>query len=152
MRSFRFGLQKVLELREEEEQNRARALADAERRAEEARRQLDYVRQIRAEEAEKLMRAHTEGCSVGQLRNLGQVIEQLTARVEHAEERYDEAAAVVRSTREELVSAMQDRRVMDQLRDRKHDAWRLALRGAESKQMDELAIGMYQRREKDGTG
>ncbi len=150
MSSFRFGLQKILELREEREKNQARALAEAQRQADEARRCLDRLREIRAEEAEKLMRAHTEGRSVGQLRNLSRVIEQLSARLVEAEEKYEEAAESVKSSRAEFVTAMQDRRVMDQLKDRKHEAWRLALREAETKRMDDIAIGRFQRRERHG--
>lgn len=148
MSSFRFGLQKILDLREEAEQTQARALADAERRAAEARRQLDEIRAIRDEEASKMMRAHSEGRPVGQLHNLSRVIQQLAERVSQAEAALAEASDAVEESRQELVEAMTQRRVMDQLKDRKREAWRLALQGAEQSRMDELALGIYQRQSK----
>lgn len=150
MSRFRFDLQKILELREEEEQSQARALADAERRAQEARRSLQELREVRDEEASKLMAAHVEGRPVGQLRNLGRVIEQLTQRVSEAESAYEEAAEAVKETRQELVVAMTQRRVMDQLKDRKQEAWRQATERAEQIRMDELALGIFQRQQERG--
>jgi len=144
--AFRFGLQKVLELREEAEQNQALALAQAERRATEARRTLDALREIRDEEAGKLMRSHGAGRSVGQLRNFARVIEQLSERVTQAESTYAQAAEAVEESRRELVTAMTQRRVLDQLKDRKADAWKKTEAGEERKRMDELALGIFQRR------
>jgi flagellar protein FliJ len=149
--NFRFGLQSVLELREEAEQVRARALAGAEREAAEARRRLEEIRQVRAEEAAKLMRAHAEGRPVGQLRNLSRVIEQLAHREAAAEAEYGQASEAVEETRRDLVAAMTERRVMDQLKERKQLAWQLAADGVERKRMDELALGIFQRRRNEAT-
>ncbi len=151
MSTFRFGLQSVLELREDQEQTQALALADAERRAEEARRRLEEIRLVRAEEAAKLMRAHSEGQPVGQLRNRGRVIEQIADWVRSAEAEVEQAAQSVERKRRDLVAAMTERRVMDQLKERKQHAWRVAADGDERKLMDEVALGIFQRRRSEGT-
>ena len=146
MNGFRFDLQKVLELRETEEKEQARALADAERQAEQARRQLAEIRAIRDEEASKLMRSHGEARAVGHLRNLGTVIDQIAEQVKRAEAAVKEAARAVDSSRTHLVEAMKERRVMDQLRDRKREAWEAEQKDHEQKQTDQLALERFQRR------
>lgn len=149
---FRFGLQKVLELREQAEQEQARALAEAERRAREAASHLELLQQIREEEAGKLMRAHSEGRPVGQLQNLSFVIRQLAQRVAEAEKAAREAEDRVAESRGELVTAMTQRRVLDQLKERKQEEWRLGQLELDRKQMDELALGRFQRRDAGPNG
>lgn len=149
---FRFGLQKVLELREQEEQAQARALADAERRAREAEGRLALLRQIREEEAGKLMGVHSRGRAVGHLQNLSFVIHQLAERVSEAEQAVREAEERVVTERGELVTAMTQRRALDQLKDRRQEEWRLGQRDLDRKQMDELALGRFQRRDDGGNG
>ncbi len=149
MNAFRFGLQKVLELREQEEQDHARVLADAEARAAAARRQLAELSQIHDEEAAKLMRAHSEGRAVGQLRNLQAVIQHIAQQVDLATRAMHDAAQSVEQCRAELTTAMIQRRVLDQLRDRKLVSWRQDVLSEERKQMDELAMSRFQRRPSD---
>jgi flagellar protein FliJ len=143
---FQFGLQKVLNLREREEQERARLLAEAEQRAREAEARLDLMQTIRGEEAAKLMLAHTHGKTVGQLRNLGVVVKQLTDHVDKAEQAVREATERVEESRSELLASVQQRRVLDHLKARQQDTWRLVQAGVERKEMDELALEIFQRR------
>ena len=150
MSQFRFGLQKVLDLREQEERAQARALADAERRMDAARKRLEEVREIRDAEAQKLMRAHGESRRVGHIHNLNRAIEQLSDRVTHAEAACQEASEKVDSTRSDLLDAMTQRQVMDTLRDKKESAWRLEMKSDEQRRMDELALSRFQRQDENG--
>ena len=150
MSRFQFGLQKVLDLREQQEREQARALADAERRMETARKRLEEVREIRDAEAQKLMRAHGESRRVGHLHNLNRAIEQLSERVTGAEAACREASRKVESTRSDLLDAMTQRQVMDTLREKKESAWRLAMKGDEQRRMDELALSRFQRQDENG--
>jgi flagellar protein FliJ len=144
--SFRFGLQKVLDLRERDEQTRARALAAAERSAREAEAHLDLIQRIRGEEAEKLLKTHARGQTVGHLRNLGIVINQMSRQVDEAEKAVRAAAEQVEESRTELVTSMQKRRMLDQLKTRQHDGWRVEQAETERKEMDEIALGIFQRK------
>ena len=150
MSRFQFGLQKVLDLREQEETEQARALADAERRMDAARKRLEEVREIRDAEAQKLMRAHGESRRVGHLHNLNRAIEQLSDRVTRAEEACQEASDQVESTRSDLMDAMTRRQVMDTLREKKESAWRLEMKSDEQRRMDELALSRFQRQDENG--
>lgn len=152
MSDFRFGLQKVLELREKAEQAQAVALADAQRRAEQARDQLDHIRAIRDEEAAKLMKVHSGARSVGHLRNLATVVAQIAQQLREAESAVEQAAKAVQASRTDLVEAMTQRRVMDQLRDRKREAWELEQKGVEQRQTDETALERFQRRTAENGG
>ena len=58
MSGFRFGLQKILELRERAEQDQARALADAQRRAESAARSLDEIAAVSRVDKDEIARTY----------------------------------------------------------------------------------------------
>jgi len=150
MSAFRFGLQKILDLREQKEREEARMLADAERRATAAQARLEELRQIRDAEASKLVRAHGESRAVGHLRNLNRAIEQLSAGVNRAEAACRAATDEVDASRVRLVDAMTQRQVMDTLRDKKESAWRHEMKTDEQRRMDELALTRFQRREENG--
>lgn len=150
MSGFRFGLQKVLDLREQKEREQARALADAERRATAAQVRLDELREIRDAEASKLVQAHGESRRVGQLRNLNRAIQQLSEGVVRAEAACRAASQEVDASRLELVDAMTQRQVMDALREKQESAWRHEMKTDEQRRMDELALTRFQRRDEDG--
>lgn len=150
MSGFRFGLQKVLDLREQKERDQARVLADAERRATEARARLDELRQIRDAEASKLVQAHGQRRRVGQLRNLNRAIEQLSERVIRAEAACQVATEEVDASRVDLMDAMTQRQVMDALRDKQETAWRHEMKTDEQRRMDELALTRFRRRDQNG--
>ncbi len=150
MSPFEFGLQKVLDLREQTEKERARQLSDAERRVEAARARLEEFREIRDTEAEKLAQAHGQSRRVGHIHNLTRAIQQLSERVHRAEAACREARADVEMSRTELKEAMTERRVLDTLREKQESAWRYAMKSDEQRRMDELALTRFQRRDENG--
>ena len=145
MSVFRFPLQHVLDLRVEEEERRARAMADARRDATAARQALEDLEAIRDAGREGLNAAHGGGRPVGQLQNLEWVLERMESEILDARSRALEADAAARARLREFQVAVRDRQSLDQLRSRRRDAWTAEERKKEQKVMDELALTRHVR-------
>lgn len=145
MSAFRFRLEKVLELRKYEEQAAALRLAEAEREAERARRALDALEDLRRQGRDRLAQAHGAGGLAGHLQNLrylvdrlGQLVAEAGAATRAADEKVSEKMA-------ELSVALQERRIIDRLRERSLDQWRAEQVRAEQKLMDDVAGERHER-------
>ena len=150
MSAFKFRLQSVLELREQQERTVAAKLAEAESAADEARVAAQALETIRQTGSQALRTAHASDPTIGQLKTMGYVIEQLNQHIVDAQSRVEEAEQLVSQTRTDLTSALQARRVLSRLRDRHFDTWRADGNAQEMKQMDELALTRFTRRDDSG--
>jgi flagellar FliJ protein len=151
MSAFKFRLQQVLDLREQHEKQVAAKLAEAEMAADEARLAQSALESIRQSGTQALRDAHASEPTVGELKTIGYVIEQLNHHIEDAQTRVDAADQVVTQARTDLTSALQARRVLSRLRDRHFTAWRTEEGAQEMRQMDELALTRFTRRDQNGT-
>ena len=115
MSAFKFRLQQVLDLREKQEMQSAAKLAEAESAADEARIARTALESIQNSGARALHEAHAAEPTIGHLKTMGYVIEQLNHHIDGAQSRVDEAEQIVDKTRMELTSALQARRVLIQL-------------------------------------
>jgi flagellar export protein FliJ len=151
MSAFKFRLQQVLELREQQEKQVAAKLAEAESAADEARVAQKALESIRQTGAQAIRSAHASEATVGQLKTIGYVIEQLNHHIIDAQTRVEKAEQVVNSVRTDLTAALQARRVLSRLRDRHLANWRAEDNAEQLRQMDELALSRYTRRDDDNT-
>ena len=146
---FRFRLQRVLELREEHEQAKARELASAKDAADAARREQEALAAVRDSSRAELHAAHAETPRVGHLHQLGFVLQSLDHRVETATESVKAADVVVDAAQGALVDAARDRRVLDRLKERHAEVWRAEEAQKDRLLMDEIALGRFGRK-RDG--
>jgi len=149
MSAFKFRLQQVLELREKQEMQSAAKLADAESAADEARGAKSALESIQNSGARALHEAHAAEPTIGHLKTIGYVIEQLNNHIVGAQSRVDAAEQLVDQTRTELTSALQARRVLSRLRERHLASWRVEDKAQTMRQMDELALSRFTRRDVD---
>ncbi|MEP6493418.1 MAG: flagellar export protein FliJ [bacterium] len=147
MSAFKFRLQQVLELREQYEQQTAAKLSEAETAADEARVAQKALETIRQSGSQALHNAHASEPTIGQLKTIGYVIEQMNHHIVDAQSRVDVAELLVSQARTDLTSALQARRVLSRLRDRHFATWRTEDNAQELRQMDELALSRFTRRE-----
>jgi len=147
MSAFKFRLQQVLELREQHEQQSAAKLAEAESAVDEARLAQQALEDIRQSGAQALHSAHASEPTIGQLKTIGYVIEQLNHHIVDAQSRVEMAEQLVQQARSDLTSALQARRVLSRLRDRHFATWRVEESADERRQMDELALARFTRRD-----
>jgi flagellar protein FliJ len=147
MSAFKFRLQQVLELREHTEKQAAAKLAEAESAAAEARVAQKVLETIQQGGSEALRTAHASEPTIGQLKTIGYVIEQLNHHIIDAQTRVESAEQTVSQTRMDLTSALQARRVLSRLRDRHFASWRVEDNAEQMRQMDELALSRFVRRD-----
>lgn len=152
MSKFEFRLQRVLELREQEERTVAARLAEAESAVDEARMAQRAIESIRQRGSQALRSAHQAEPTVGQVRTIGYVIEQLNQHIATAQTRVEKAEETVSQVRTDLTAALQARRVLSRLRERHFEHWRSETNAKDLKAMDELALSRYARRGSDDSG
>jgi flagellar FliJ protein len=152
MSAFKFRLQQVLDLREQHEKQVAAKLAEAESAADEARVAQRALETIRQSGSNALRTAHGNEPTIGQLKTIGYVIEQLNHHIVEAQSKVETAEQVVTQARSDLTSALQARRVLSRLRDRHFENWRAEDNAQQMRQMDELALTRFARRGNDNTG
>jgi flagellar protein FliJ len=143
---FNFRLQKVLELRERVEQVAAVRVAAAAERAQSARDAHEALAAVRAAGAEEIQRAHAHAPTVGQLSNLAFLLDRLDAHVDVSASEVQAADQVVEHAQGELNLAFQARRVIDRLKERQQEEWRVDVTQADQRTMDELALARYAQR------
>jgi flagellar FliJ protein len=146
MSGFKFRLQQVLDLREQHEQTSAAKLAEAETAADEARVAQKALETIRESGSQALRAAHGNETTIGQLKTIGYVIEQLNHHVVDAQSRVEMAEQLVTQARTDLTSALQARRVLSRLRERHFENWKADENALDMRQMDELALSRFTRR------
>lgn len=142
---FRFRLQRILELREQAEQAKARALASAQDAAETARRERDALADLHASSRAEMDAAQHAEPRVGHLQQLGFVLQSLDERLESAGETVRSADEIVAGARKLLDDAARDRRVLDRLKDRHTDQWRVEEAHKDRISMDEVALARFAR-------
>jgi len=151
MSGFKFRLQQVLDIREQSEKQAAAKLAEAEATADEARIAQRALETIQEHGSRELHRAHASEPTIGQLKTLGYVIEQLNYHIADAQTRVDSAENAVSEKRTDLTAALQARRVLSRLRERHFTTWRTADNAEQMRQMDELALSRFVRRDDNDT-
>lgn len=142
---FRFPLEKVLEIRLEEEQRQARIVADARRDARAAREAVQNLEALKSASRERIRAAHDAGRAVGQIKNLEWIVQRMEGELQDAESRARDADETVTRCLADFHQAIQDRQSLDRLKDRRREQWATETRVQEQKDMDEVALSRYVR-------
>lgn len=138
---FHFRLQQVLDLREQQERHLATQLAaamGAERAAKDA---LDELRAERAASAEGALNGKSH--SVGELANVAFIMQQLDGQIACANDMVSAANDSVTQVQEALTAAFKDRRVLDRLRERHQETYRVTTEQTDRRAMDDIALSRF---------
>ena len=135
---FRFRLQRVLDLRARTERDAATALVSAQEAADAARDEQLLALPLQAQRT-----PDATGASVGELRNLGFLLERLDVQVAGAAEATAAAEGARQEREDALRAAFRDRRTLDRLRERHQDAWRAGEAAQDRALMDEIALTRF---------
>ncbi len=146
MRGFRFRLQKVLELREQTEKESALRLVEARMEAAAALRALESLEEARRAGAEQAGRVADGGVPAGELQRLALLVHQLDLHVAVASEAARDADARVDDLAAEFEDAFTQRRVIDRLREKHLELWKVEENQRDRATMDEFAIVRHARR------
>lgn len=145
--SYNFMFQKVLDVKKVREELIEVKLAELEKLAERQRKELIAMEETRKEYmVRRTQERKKEKCLVEEaffekmLNNLERKIEELKSYLRELEQQ-------IARTKEELVCASLERKVMEKLRDRDYQEFSLNIQRSDQKLLDEVAIQMYLRRE-----
>lgn len=144
--SFKFRLQRILELREQHEQANARALASARDSADAAHRAKDDMASLRDHSKQQISTTTGTGPRIGHLHQLGFVLASLDERVLLAADAAKLADDDVQKAQGLLEEAARDRRVLDRLKSRHADTWRADSAHRDRVAMDEIALAQFSRK------
>lgn len=144
---FKFRLQRILELREQHEQAKARELAAARTTAEEAERAQQALAALRENSRDQLHAASQSAPRVGHLAQLGTVLASLDERLVVAGDVCRAADAGVHAAKTMLEEAARDRRVLDRLKERHVGTWRAEEAQKDRVHMDEVALTQFARKQ-----
>lgn len=140
MTQFRFRLQRLLDLRSSHEQQVAMRLASAREEAAARMRRHDALAATETEGRRQLREA---GSAAGELQALGVMLEQLEQHVSIAALEAKDAADAAQSIEGDLRAASQARRVLDRLRERRAEEWRVEVTQEDRASMDEIALERF---------
>ena len=144
--SFKFRLQRILELREQSEQAKARVLASARDSAVAAHRAKDEIAKLRDHSKQHIDTTANSGPRIGHLHQLGFVLASLDERVLLAADAAKLADDDVQIAQRMLEDAARDRRVLDRLKSRHADSWRAESAHKDRLAMDEIALAQFSRK------
>lgn len=145
MSAFDFSLQEVLELRERQEEQAARDLAEAREEANKARQAHTDLRAAQDAGRARMALGNWVGRAVGHVHNLIDVVGRVDAQIEAAEMECGQAEEQVEESIEAMKKSAQERKILDRLRKRRLDRWQIEQAGNELKAMDELALSRHRR-------
>ena len=145
MSAFDFSLQNVLELREKQEEESNRKLAEAREEADRAHQLHMDLQAERDAGRARMALGNWVGGAVGHLHNLVDVVGRVDAQVSAAETECGQADGQVEESIEAVRKATRERKIIDRLRERRLRKWSVEQAENERKTMDELALSRHRR-------
>jgi flagellar FliJ protein len=152
MSAFRFSLGRLLDLRKNEERQRATTVARAREESESARKAREDLVEIHRAGREKVAEAHRIGGAVGVLRNMELLLERVEDQVKDADQICQETDERLVESIKDYTVAVRERHSLDRLRDRRMEEWRVEEARKDQKEMDEVAITRHGRRALEAPG
>lgn len=142
---FKFRLQRVLDLRLREEQEKAVDLAAARSEEQRVRETCESLEAAREKSVRSVAASAAAGPTVGQLQNLRLVIDRLNEQLDDAHQQAHHAEQTVQQRMQDLTAAFRDRRVLDKLRERRLKDWQAAEEHHDRTTMDAIALNRFVR-------
>ena len=143
MSLFKFPLQRLLELRAKRQDEIARQLAQARTAADDSRAARDELAAARTAGQTQNSEAHAAGPTVGEIASRTYALTQLDQRLAAAADALKAAEAHVNQVHTTLTGAVQDRQVLDRLRERMLEAYRTAESQKDRTTMDAIALPRF---------
>lgn len=143
MSLFKFPLQRLLDLRAQRQDEIARQLANARTTAEHTRATRDELAAARTVGQIQLSEVHAAGPTVGEIASRSYALTQLDQRIAAASDALKVAEAHVDKVHTELTGAVQDKQVLDRLRERMLEAYRSTESNKDRNAMDVIALQRF---------
>ena len=143
MSLFKFPLQRLLDLRAKRQDEVARQLAQARTAADTTRATRDELAAAKSAGQAQMSEAHAAGPTVGEIASRAYAMNQLDQRLAAASDALKAAEAHVDQVHNALTGALQDRQVLDKLRERMLEAYRTTENNKDRSTMDAIALQRF---------
>jgi flagellar export protein FliJ len=143
MQPFRFRLEKLLNIRQQESKMAQNALALAIMRTRQAQAYLETARGERMASEQALLARRRRRMTLLEWQMSAQVHEAMVEREQAAEAALEAALAEEARRRKELEEAERRVKILDRLKDRRAEEYRYAMAAWEQSQIDEMAQNIY---------
>jgi len=143
MSLFKFPLQRLLDLRAKRQDEIARQLAQARTAADSSRATRDELAAARTTGQAQISEAQAAGPTVGEIASRSYALTQLDQRIAAASDALKVAEAHVDQVHNALTGALQDKQVLDRLRERMLEAYRSTESNKDRSTMDEIALQRF---------
>jgi flagellar FliJ protein len=143
MSLFKFPLQRLLDLRAKRQDEIARQLAQARTAADTTRATRDELAAARSAGQAQISEAHAAGPTVGEIASRTYALNQLDQRLAAASDALKAAEAHVDQVHNALTGAVQDKQVLDRLRERMLEAYRTTENNKDRSTMDAIALQRF---------
>ena len=150
MSDFQFRLENLLEHRAETEALAAGRLAEAQLEADEAERAWTALEEAHRSAREALGELQRAGSDAGRMQTVRLVLERLETGIERATEALDTARDRLARKRADYQRANRDRRALEELKDKRRDAWDRDAARRDQRDMDEVAANRHVRAQRGG--
>lgn len=144
MNPFVFRLERLLHLRLRAEREKAKVLGQAVREEIESRRQVETATTDLGRCGEQVEEVSRGVARAGTLQNLALAVKAAAQRLQVAADSHQAAIKEVEVAQERFGEARQQRRVIERLREHRHEAWTQEVTREEQKDHDDSAINRRQ--------
>ncbi|MFZ5826784.1 MAG: flagellar export protein FliJ [Bacillota bacterium] len=143
MKPFRFRLEKLLNVRQQQSKMAQNALALARVRTRQATAFLESARAERIASEERLLKRRTTRMTALEFRLAAQLHDAIIEREKQARQSLETALAEEARRREELMEAERREKTLDRLKERQAAAHRIEMEAWEQAQLDEMAQNIF---------
>jgi len=147
MKKFRFKLQTVLDVKERKEEMLRHELMKLQALKLEQEQLKKKIREEKASAAHEKGRHIGAGCDITRLRQFEEYISALLGQIDRAERQIQKLQAEVSSKRDEVIQDSKETKTFTRLKDRHFDVFKKMVIDNEQKQLDEMAVNKYNRKE-----
>ncbi len=146
---FHFHLQQILNFRRQHEETKEFELAQTRRVLRQEEERLAFFRNRRDQCQQELLGRQKAGVSPGEISIYHAYAEHMKEKIQLQIEALETARKQVEEKKEEVLAARKDRKILDRLREKKHQVFLADSRRQERKQLDEVAVGRFQERTRE---
>ncbi len=140
MKRFRFKLQAVLDHRLRIEKAKKQAFAQAVGLVNQKQHQLEQIYGLLRQERAALAGKTTGLLDIDELLAHRRYVGSLELRLSHLHSELHKRQQLLDQRRQALLEASRDRKVLERLKDRRHEEYQLEMRRAEQREQDEIAL------------
>ncbi len=144
-RAFLFPLQKVLDVRQHVEDQRAIELGQAKQELFKEQNLLNHLKMLKDKALHTSEEEIAESLQLSKIQMLESYLIQLNEKIDKQKKIIKKKSEAVEKKRRELLKATQEKKVVEKLKERQLENHRKSVRLQENKMIDEVAINVTQR-------